>query len=643
MIDISVQNITKAFEEGNDILSGLSFDVNEGERVGLLGKNGAGKTTLIRLITGELEPDEGVIVTPAFKKLGLISQIPEFPHGFTAEDVLRTAFDRLNAIKLEMEELENKMSGGGGGPGDTGDRGDTVDAGDTGDASKDILAAYDGLAYEFERSGGYNMEVDLNRVVNGLRIPHSQRGQLFDSLSGGEKTRINLARLILEDTNILLLDEPTNHLDMRAVEWLEEFLLKFKGTVLVISHDRYFLDKTISRAIEINDGKPEFYSGNYSFYVTEKQQRYELQLEKYQREQAEARRLNEAADRLYMWGTGNKALMRKSFAIRTRAQRAISTDKPGRDKTMRVKFGEREFKGDEVLVAAELVKSFDERKLIDIGELVVHGGERIAVIGDNGAGKTTLVKLIMGEIAPDSGFIKLGPSVKPAHLPQIVRFDHPRRTLHDTLVYGLNISPQMARNRLGAFMFSGEDVFKQVGDLSGGEKSRLRLCMLMNSEINLLVLDEPTNHLDLPSREWIEGAVDKYAGTLIFISHDRYFIDRFATRIWELENGVFTDFHGTYSTYRLQKASNHKAAPAARQPKERAAKIKPSDIQKELRGLEREIGKLEDELECIKNQREEFSSDYQKLMELDERELMAHARLDDLLEDWEQLAGGEPE
>ena len=626
MIDISVQNIKKAFEEGNDILSDLSFDVNEGERVGLLGKNGAGKTTLLRLITGELEPDEGVIVTPGFKKLGLISQIPEFPAGFAGEDVLRTAFDRLNAIKQEMAGLENRMSGD--------------------ELSEELLTSYDKLAFEFERSGGYNMEVDLNRVVNGLRIPPSQRGQLFDSLSGGEKTRINLARLILEDTNILLLDEPTNHLDMRAVEWLEEFLSRFKGTVLVISHDRYFLDKTISRAIEINDGKPEFYSGNYSYYVVEKQRRYEQQLEKYQREQTEAKRLNDAADRLKLWGTGNKNLMKKSFAIRTRAQRVLQTDKPGRDKSIRARFGEREFKGDEVMVVGGLVKSYDERKLIDIEELVVHGGERIAVIGDNGAGKTTLVKLIMGEVDPDDGFVKLGPSVKPAHLPQIVRFDHPRRSLMDTLIYDLNISPQMARNRLGAFTFSGEDVFKIVGDLSGGEKSRLRLCMLMNSEINLLILDEPTNHLDLPSREWIEDAVDRYAGTLVFISHDRYFIDRFATRVWELEDGAFTDFYGTYSEYRSYKAQNQAATPAAKGRAEKAGakakvKTKPSDFQKELRRLERDIGKFEDELEDVKNLREEYSSDYEKLMELDKREVAIQEALDELLAEWEKCQGEE--
>ena len=283
MIDISVQKIKKAFEEGNDILDGITFDINEGERVGLLGKNGAGKTTLLKIITGELTEDEGYIVIPESKTTGLISQIPVYPSEFTAEDVLRTAFSRLVNIKTEMERLEEVMSAG---------------------ESPEVLKSYDILAHDYDRLGGYTIESELNRVVNGLQIPHSQRSQRFDTLSGGEKTRINLARLILEDTDILLLDEPTNHLDLNATIWLEEFLIKFKGTVLVISHDRYFLDRTITRAIEINKGKADFYSGNYSYYVAEKKRRYEEQLEKFEREQAESKRLHASADRLYQWGQG---------------------------------------------------------------------------------------------------------------------------------------------------------------------------------------------------------------------------------------------------------------------------------------------------------------------------------------------------
>jgi len=616
MIDISIQNIKKAFEEGNDVLDRLSFDVNEGERVGLLGKNGAGKTTLLRLITGELTPDEGVITVPDFKKIGLISQIPEYPLDFSVDDVLKTAFTRLISVRSEMENLERQMSKS---------------------AENQLLEIYDKLAFEYERSGGYIMEVELNRVSNGLQIPQTQRDQLFSSLSGGERTRVNLARLILEKTDILLLDEPTNHLDMRAVEWLEDFLNKFRGTALIISHDRYFLDKTISRAVEINAGKAEFYSGNYSFYVVEKQRRYEEQLENYEREQAEAKRLRDAAQRLHQWGTGNEMLMKKSKSVYKRAERAVRTEKPVKDKTVRAKFGEREFRGDEVLVIRELEKIYDERKLFTIPEIEVHSGERIALIGDNGTGKTTLIKLIMGEEKQDSGYVRLGPSVKPAHLPQIVKFDHPRRTIIDTLIYDLDVSPQTARNRLGAFMFTGEDVFKQVGDLSGGEKSRLRLCMLMSSDINLLILDEPTNHLDLPSREWVEGAVSDYGETLIFVSHDRYFIDKFATRIWELENGVFTDFPGTFSEYRLFKSSNSAALQVKKESAaNRNSKKKPVDAQKELRRLEREIERIESDLDGVNRQREEFSSDYKKLLELDERESELQKRLDVLYEQWDQ-------
>ena len=627
MIDISVQNIKKAFEEGVDILDGITFDVTEGEHVGLLGKNGAGKTTLLRIITGEIESDEGDVIIPAYKKIGMISQIPVYPPDYTAEDVIRTAISRLYSIRDEMTKLEALMS-------------ETSDS--VGHSFRDILKTYDSLAYEFEHLGGYNIEFEINRVVNGLQIPTSQREQLFDSLSGGEKTRINLARLILENTDILLLDEPTNHLDLRATVWLEEFLAKFKGTVIVISHDRYFLDKTITRAIEISDGKAEFYSGNYSYYVEEKERRYEEQLEKYNREQKEAKRLNKAADRLYHWGAGNKKLMQKSFALRTRAERAVTLDRPSKDKSMRSKFIQREFRGDEVLVIQGLKKSFNDRRLIDIDEVVVHPGEKIAIIGDNGSGKTTLVKLIIDEEKKDSGLIKLGPAVRSAYLPQIVKFDNLHRNLVDTLIYELDVTPQTARNRLGAFMFSGEDVFKFVGDLSGGEKSRLRLCMLMNADINLLILDEPTNHLDLASREWIESALAQYDEALIFISHDRYFINRFATRIWCIDDGKFTDFHGSYADYLVYTAASTTKQAASKAPpenrKSKPKQKKPSDVQKELRRLEREIEKLENELLEVAAQTEEHSSDYEKLLELNEKEAQVQAMLDELLEQWEQFA-----
>jgi ATPase subunit of ABC transporter with duplicated ATPase domains len=620
MVDISIQGITKAFEEGKDILKGLSFEINDGEHVGLLGKNGAGKTTLFRIIAGEIDADEGVVVLPKSKQLGLISQIPIYPEGFTTEDVLISAQRRLLDIKSRMEELEDRMAE---------------------NHSPELLREYDALAYDFERSGGYDLEVERNRVSNGLEIPQKQREQLFSTLSGGEKTRVNLARLILENTDILLLDEPTNHLDIGATEWLEEYLGKFRGTVLIISHDRYFLDNAVTRTIEILNGKAEYYGGNYSFYMAEKERRYQEQLKKYESEQTEAKRLQEAADRLYQWGTGNKNLMKKSFAIQSRIERLVKTERPTKEKSLGARFGEKEFHGDEVLVMKSVSKYYDGKKLFSDIDLLVQGGERIALIGDNGAGKSTLIKIILDESKPDTGIVKKGPSVKAAYLPQIVHFSHPYRTLVDTLVFDENCSPQTARNRLGAFKFSGEDVFKCVGDLSGGEQSRLKLCMLMKEGINLLILDEPTNHLDIASREWIEEAVEEYGETLLFVSHDRYFISRFATRIWELENGSITDFKGSYEKYRAMKSGQSKQASAHKEPKpvQKEKPRKPASSEKQQAKLERDIAALEAQLNDIAAQKDEFCADYEKLMELDREETELRQQLDAKYDEWAESGG----
>ena len=526
MIDISVSNLSKEFEVGKKILDGLTFQVDQGERVGLLGKNGAGKTTVFKILTGELDWDEGEVHIAPGKGVGLISQIPVYPPAYTVEDVLQTAFDRLHAMEKEMAELAGRMAS---------------------DSDPALLKRYDALTAAFEAGGGYDTQTELNKVCNGLEISNDMRGQLFSSLSGGEKTRVNLARLILEDTDILLLDEPTNHLDLHATEWLEEYLDRYKGTVLAISHDRWFLDRVVKRVIEIHGGKAEFYSGNYSFYVVEKEQRYQERLRQYEKEQAKIEQLEKAAEQLRIWAySGNDKIFKRAQSMEKRIERIRTTDKPTRERRLDRKFGESQFRGDEVLTIKELKKSFDGRVLFDHVNLEVIGGERIALLGDNGTGKSTLLKILLGEEVPDSGKIRMGPTVKIGYLPQIIHFAHPERNLVDTMIYDQDCSTQTARNRLAAFNFRGEDVFKPVSALSGGEQSRLRLCMLMDEKINLLILDEPTNHLDVASREWIEEAVESYEGNLLFVSHDRYFINRFATRIWMLENGRITDFRGTF-------------------------------------------------------------------------------------------------
>ncbi len=620
MIDIAVSSLVKSFDLGKNILDGLSFSVNAGERVGILGHNGCGKTTLFRIIAGELPYDEGELMVAPTRRLGLISQIPVFPEGWTTEDVLKHAHRHLYGISRRMDELTEQMER---------------------DQSPALLREYDRLSEDFRRLGGYDMETDRNRVANGLQIPASMRSQPFDSLSGGERTRVNLARLILEDTDILLLDEPTNHLDLRATEWLEDYLLHFKGTVLAISHDRYFLDKVVQRCIEIDEGRAEFYSGGYSFYVEERQRRFEEKLKKYEKDQAKIEQLTRAAEQMHLWAfMGNDKLHKRAFSMERRIEKLSRSEKPAERKKISVKFREREFNGDEALVIEGLSKRFGEKRLFSDLSLSVAGAERIALIGDNGSGKSTLIKMIMGQEAPDEGYLYMGPAVRAAYLPQIVSFSEPSRSALDTMLYDCRCQPQEARDRLAAFGFRGEDVFTPVGALSGGEKSRLRLCMLMGSDINLLILDEPTNHLDIASREWMEDALADYAGTLLFVSHDRYFIEKFAGRIWAMEDGGISDFRGGYQDFcawRERRAvfiQTEKAAKKKKEPK----KPRSPGTDKLLARTEREIGKLEEKIAALDAESEKYAADYQKLLEIDSEKEPLNEELMALYEKWEALS-----
>ncbi len=623
MIEISVKDLVKEYEVGNRILDGLSFQVDTGERVGLLGKNGSGKTTVFRILTGEVDYDEGDVMIAPGKRLGLISQIPVYPVGHTVEDVLDTAFVRLKQMERELEQLAEQMGSGN---------------------DPAVLRRYDSLTAAFEAGGGYDTDTRKNKVCSGLGIPQTMREQLFDALSGGEKTRVNLARLILEDTDVLLLDEPTNHLDLHAVEWLEEYLSRFKGTVLAISHDRYFLDRVVTRVIEIQDGKAEFYAGNYSFYAVEKERRYEEKLKQFEKEQAKIEQLEKAAEQLRVWAySGMDKTFKRAKSMEKRIERMRTVDKPTRERKLEMGFGEREFHGDEVLTAKGLSKGYGERTLFQDLDLQVIGGERIGLIGDNGTGKSTLIKLICGEEAPDAGKLRMGPTVKIGYLPQVVSFDHPERTLVDTMIYEQDCTAQSARNRLAAFNFRGEDVFKQVSVLSGGERSRLRLCMLMDEKINFLILDEPTNHLDIASREWIESAVEEYDGVLLFVSHDRYFIDRFATRIWELQDGKIVDFRGDYREYQAaRKRREQTPEPAVQAKPEKKEKPKrpggTKNLEKEVAAAERAVGKAEEQMFELTEQIQQAASDYLKLQELYEQREALEEEILKLYGTWERLS-----
>ena len=625
MVDIRVTGLVKSFDLEKKILNGLSFQVDSGERVGLLGKNGAGKTTLFRMLTGELEPDEGEVQLGAGRRVGLISQIPVYPAGYTVEDVLRSAFARMYRMKDEMDALALRMEQGA--------------------SDETTLRRYGELNARFEGLGGWDTDTAVNKVANGLSIPQDMRQRDFDCLSGGEKTRVNLGRLILEDTDILLLDEPTNHLDLQATEWLEEYLRKFRGTVVTISHDRYFLDRTVTRIIEIQDGKAEFYSGNYSFYAIEKERRYQERMKQYLKEQAKIQQLEKAAEQMHLWAfMGNDALHKRAFSMEKRIERMRTTEKPTKARKLEARFQSREFKGDEVLQIKGLAKSFGEKHLFSEVYLRCEGGERIALLGENGTGKTTLLNILTGSEKPDSGSVRLGPSVKAAYLPQVIHFEHPERSILDTMLYELDITPQSARNRLAAYQFTGEDVFKQVSVLSGGELSRLRLCMLMDESINLLILDEPTNHLDIDSREWLEEAVEAFDGTLLFVSHDRYFINRFATRVWELENGAVSDYPMGFTQYRQVKEEERAAASAAAAvpapPKKTGSRGNRAQqaAKKQLTICETAISKLEAELTRLDGEMEQAACDAEKLNELYRQRQAVEAELEQEMTRWEELS-----
>ena len=616
MADIVVNNLIKSFQVGETVLNGLSFTVNPGERIGILGVNGSGKTTLFKILTGELDYDEGSVFVAPGKRLGLISQIPVYPEGYTTDDVLHSAFARLDAMSERMREIEE-------------------------DFTADKMAEYDRLQSEFQRLGGYETESSINRVASGLDISSSMRGRLFESLSGGEKTRVNLARLILEDTDILLLDEPTNHLDLNAVIWLEDYISSFKGTVLAVSHDRYFLDKVAQRCIEITGGKAEFYSGNYSFFVEERQRRFDEKMKQYERDNAKVEQLTRAAEQMHLWAfLGMDKLHKRAFSMEKRIEKLKTSEKPVEARKLAVKFKEASFTGDEVLDCVNLSKSYGGKILLRDFSFEVLASESIAVIGNNGTGKSTLMQIITGEVPADCGIVRIGPQVKCAYLPQIVRFENESRTLLDTMLYEANCAPQQARDRLASFGFRGESVLKSVGTLSGGERSRLKLCILLGNDINLLILDEPTNHLDIASREWIESALSDYEQTLIFVSHDRYFIDKFATRVICFNgDGNITDYRGNYKEYldfvsRLPAYEKTAKEKVRRERPKREAKANPSTLRK----VESEIEKLESKIALLEQESSENCSDYLKLMEIEEEKSRLGQQLDELYLRWEELS-----
>ena len=588
---IEISDLCKSY--GDKVLvKDYTYFFLKDDRIGYIGPNGSGKSTLMKMIAGWVKPDSGTIEIGQTVKLGYFSQ---------ENEDMDTSLKVIDYIKNVAEYVKTK----------------------------------DG-------------SISASQMLERFLFPPSVQYTVIEKLSGGERRRLYLLKILMSAPNVLILDEPTNDLDIQTLMILEDYLDSFQGIVITVSHDRYFLDRTVTRVIEIQEGKAEFYSGNYSFYAVEKERRFEERQRQYEKEQAKIQQLEKAAEQLRTWAySGMDKTFKRVKSMEKRIERMRVTDRPKKARKMEVRFGEREFRGDEVLTIKHLKKSFGSRTLFDDVNLEVAGGERIALLGDNGTGKSTLIKILMGEESPDEGKLRLGPTVKIGYLPQIIHFDHPERSLVDTMIYDLDCTAQTARNRLAAFQFKGEDVFKPVSALSGGEQSRLRLCMLMDAKINLLILDEPTNHLDIQSREWIEEAVEEYEGNLLFVSHDRYFIDRFATRIWMLEGGHITDFKGTYQEYlAMRQRQKNQPQPAAQvqaqAPKEKKEKPKrpggTKNLEKEVAAAERAVAKAEERMFDLTQEMEAAAADYLKLQDLYEQKEALEEEILKLYGKWEDLS-----
>lgn len=631
MPEISLSQIHQYYGSVH-VLKGLSLDVPYGAKLGIVGGNGSGKTTLFRVISGELpyEKDKGSLHIARGRRIGVLGQLPVYDDDLAVKDVLMAAFAELTDLKARLDALVQDMTN-----------------------SQELLSHYGALQSEYEHRGGYEIEIRFNRVTQGLNIPQSMLDQPFEKLSGGEKTRVSLAQIILRNTDILLLDEPTNHLDIQSVEWLEEFLSEYRGTVLMISHDRYFLDQVADNIFEIEDGKGFLYPGNYSAYAELKERQRIEALARFEQEQKKIKQLEAAAKRLHDWANraDNPKFHRQAFNIEKRVERLQrdGTAKPRTEKTMRARFHEDTFKSNEALSVNSVSKRFAEKTVLEKASLILYGGDRLALLGPNGSGKTTLLRIILEQLDADEGTIKIGPSVRVGYLPQEVCFEEPSRSVLDTVRYAKAADEAKTRNLLATYKFIGDDVFKCVSSLSGGEKSRLKLCLLMQEDVNLLILDEPTNHLDLHSREWIEEALGDFSGTILFVSHDRYFIRRFATRIAELNSGKVETWQLDYSEWRAWKerknsqGDNAYASSALEdsvsdsEQRRQAGKNRQRDISKAARyceDVEKSILSTEKRLAEIEIEMATNSSDFVLLHELVKEKERMVAELPLLYDEW---------
>ncbi|KXY40868.1 ABC transporter ATP-binding protein [Bacillus cereus] len=587
----SVNNVKKSFG-GNIIFENISLEIKNGERIGLVGRNGSGKTTIFQLLTGIEGLDAGAIHVKKGTRIGHVAQIPKFNNEMNVYDVLSSAFKKEKELEIEMHALEKNMA-----------------EEQESSALQKLMERYGVIQERYAFLGGYEIEANIMKVANGLQVtelfPRS-----FMELSGGEQTKVSLAYMLLQKPDLLLLDEPTNHLDLFAVEWLEQFLKEYTGTVMVISHDRYFLDEVVTKIFDLEDGEIHVYHTNYSQFVEEKEERLLQEFQAYQEQQKKIKKMKEAIKRLREWANQanppNEGLHKRARNMERALERIEKLKRPILDrKQMGLQFEGQERSGKDVVVMKEVSKGFDERSLFEKVNLHIRFQERAAIVGRNGTGKTTLLKLLLKEMQQDAGEIRIGSSVKIGYLSQHA-YGNMKNNVLEAFRDCVAVTEGEARHILARFLFYGPAVFKKVTQLSGGEKMRLRLAQLMYQDVNFLILDEPTNHLDIESREVLEEALEQYNGTILAVSHDRYFLNKLFEKTYWIDEHKLFEFAGNYAWARQkweERIEKQVVKQKQQQQGNKALEVMPIKKKKsrDLEAVENELMHIEEDiyaLEC---------------------------------------------
>ena len=640
---VSVIQVGKSFG-AERIFEDVNFQINEQDRIGLIGPNGAGKSTLLNILAGREEPDEGTIAVARNTRIGYLTQDTDFRPENTLREEMLTVFAKVRAWEQELGELALELA--------------TPAAQEDADLHEQLLSRYDELQTSFEHLGGYTYENRIDQVLDGLGFTREQQEAPVKYLSGGQQSRAALATLLLQEPDLLLLDEPTNHLDLASLEWLETYLLSWNGAMVIVAHDRYFLDKVAARMIELAFGRIEEYPGNYTKYLHLREERMERRMREYEAQQAHIAHTEEFIRRYRAGQRSREARGRQKLL-----DRLERVERPMDFPEMHFEFNAVTESGQVVLSTQKLVIGYppmvhqgEPTVLVRVADLELIRGDRVGLLGPNGAGKTTLIRTIIGKIAPISGHVYPGHNVRIGYYSQTHSGLNPDRTIVDEIRQISTLSEDAARSFLARFLFTGDDVFKPINTLSGGERSRVALAKLTLQGSNFLVLDEPTNHLDLQSRQFLEEILGEFQGTLLFVSHDRYFVDRLATKVWVIEDGVLIPYIGNYSEYRTHKRPilletpspqvksvetrvskiTRSAGSSSRSGGKKSVKMKlrtVEDVERDIEKAEARVGNLEEELaEAARNadaaQLTQLSSDYER----------ARVRVEELLKEWEQLA-----